>query len=135
MHLLSIMFRIICLGKESDYEIMKTLKRVTKIGLTTMGYLIVCCYPIIAFAKKETAASKKETSYTYMNNILMFALVCAGFAVIFAIIKSGIKLSTAQDNPHNRTAGIIGLIFSFIGGYMVYKALDIAGYIHTIFGI
>ncbi|MEX3623683.1 hypothetical protein [Viridibacillus arvi] len=91
--------------------------------------LIALFYPTIAFAE-----SKKE-AYAYMNTILGVSVTIAGFLVIFAIIKSGMKLATAQDNPQNRTAGLVGLGFAFLGGYMVFKALDIAGWLHGFFGL
>lgn len=70
-----------------------------------------------------------------MNTILQVAVVIGGFMVVASIIGAGVKLANSQNNPQNRTAGIIGLIFAFLGGYMVYKSLDIAGWISGTFGL
>ncbi|WP_162985725.1 hypothetical protein [Virgibacillus halodenitrificans] len=94
-----------------------------------LATLFIAFFPSIAFAASQ------EESYEYMNKILTIAVVIGGFLVITSIIASGIRLATAQSNPQNRTAGIIGLVFAFFGGYMVYKAIDIAGWLSGITGL
>lgn len=89
------------------------------IGLGLFSFLLVFFEPLSVFA--ET----KEDAYTNMNTVLTIATFLGGFMVIFGIIRSGMKLAASQDNPQNRTAGIIGLCFAFLGGYMIYKAVDI----------
>lgn len=64
-----------------------------------------------------------------MNTILMVGLGIGGFVVIACIIFAGAKLATAQGNPQARTQGFIGLGMAFIGGWVVYKCLEIAGWI------
>jgi NADH:ubiquinone oxidoreductase subunit 2 (subunit N) len=102
--------------------------RLLKTVLFILGFT-VAFYPSIAFA------TTPEESYEYMNTILTVAITLGGFLVVFSIIASAIKLASSQNNPQNRTAGIIGLVFSLLGGYMVYKALDIAGWISSSFGL
>lgn len=100
----------------------------TLIRILFISTFLIAFYPSYAFA------ATPEESYEYMNTILMVAVVIGGFLVIASIIASGVRIATSQNNPQNRTAGIIGLIFAFFGGYMVYKAIDIAGWLSGNFG-
>lgn len=89
-------------------------------GFNLIGFslLIFFIFPVSAFANTNEA-------YTDMNMILTIATFLGGVMVIIGIIRSGMKLASSQDNPQNRTAGIIGLCFAFLGGYMIFKAVDI----------
>ena len=64
-----------------------------------------------------------------MNTMLTVCVGVGGFIVIFSIIFAGIKLATAQSNPQNRTQGLIGLGMALLGGWVVYKCIDLAGWI------
>lgn len=71
------------------------------------------------------ALAATKDAYENLNMILTIATFFGGFLVVIGIIKSGMKLAASRDNPQNRTAGIIGLFFAFLGGYMIFKAVDI----------
>lgn len=88
------------------------------IKLVSLSMWMFLAFPLAAFADTDEA-------YNDMNMILTIATFIGGFMVIVGIIRSGMKLAASQDNPQNRTAGIIGLCFAFLGGYMIYKAVDI----------
>ena len=85
----------------------------------------------------QTVGSSKNLDqglFKDMNTILMIFLSIAGFVVIACLIFAGVKLATAQGNPQNRTQGFIGLGMAILGGWVVYKALDLAGWIKGISG-
>lgn len=67
--------------------------------------------------------------YTDMNTLLTVFLAIAGFVVVACLVFAGVKLATAQNNPQNRTQGFIGLGMALLGGWIVYKALELAGWI------
>lgn len=67
--------------------------------------------------------------YKDMNTLLTVFIAIAGFIVIACLVFAGVKLATAQNNPQNRTQGFIGLGMALLGGWIVYKALDLAGWI------
>lgn len=97
------------------------------VGLFVMLFVLLA-HPMAVYANNGDP-------YEQMNIILYVALGLGGFMVLFSIIMAGIKLSTAQSNPANRTQGILGLVFALLGGYMVYKSMDIAGYLSSWFGL
>jgi lipoprotein signal peptidase len=76
-----------------------------------------------------TKVSDAGGLFSDMNMILKVFLGIAGFVVIMCIVYAGIKLATAQNNPQNRTQGFIGLGMALLGGWVVYKCLDLAGWI------
>lgn len=78
--------------------------------------------------------SLDEGLFKDMNTILLIVLSIAGFMVVACLIFAGVKLATAQGNPQNRTQGFIGLGMAILGGWVVYKALDLAGWIKGISG-
>lgn len=67
--------------------------------------------------------------YSDMNTLLTVILSVAGFVVVAALIFAGVKIATAQGNPQARTQGFVGLAVAFIGGWIVYKCLTVAGWI------
>ncbi|MEX3623684.1 hypothetical protein [Viridibacillus arvi] len=89
-----------------------------------------------AFDKIDLGGKKVGTGkdldkglYKDMNVMLTVFLSIAGFVVIACLLFAGVKLATAQNNPQNRTQGFIGLGMALLGGWIVYKALDLAGWI------
>ena len=70
-----------------------------------------------------------EGLFDDMNALLIIVLSLAGFWIIFCIIFAGAKLASSQGNPQNRTQGFIGLGMALIGGFVIYKCLEIAGWI------
>lgn len=89
-----------------------------------------------AFGKIDLNGSKVSSStsldkgiYKDMNTVLTIVLSIGGAIVIGSLIFAGVKLSTAQTNPQNRTQGFIGLAMALFGGWVVYKCLDLAGWI------
>jgi Type IV secretion system pilin len=79
--------------------------------------------------KVDSGTKLDDGLYNDMNTILTVFLSIAGFIVIACLIFAGVKLATAQNNPQNRTQGFIGLGMALLGGWIVYKALDLAGWI------
>lgn len=78
------------------------------------------------------ATKLDEGLFKDMNVVLMIFLSIAGFVVIACLIFAGVKLATSQGNPQGRTQGFIGLGMALLGGWVVYKALDLAGWIKGI---
>lgn len=79
--------------------------------------------------EKVTQTSVDKGLYDDMNTLLTVFLAIAGFIVVACLVFAGVKLATAQNNPQNRTQGFIGLGMALLGGWIVYKALDLAGWI------
>lgn len=79
--------------------------------------------------KSVTATTTDNGLFQDMNLLLTTVLFVAGFVVVVSIIYAGVMLSTAQGSPQRRTQGFIGLGMSFLGGWVVYKCLTIAGWI------
>ncbi|MFB1100405.1 hypothetical protein [Terribacillus sp. JSM ZJ617] len=67
--------------------------------------------------------------YDDLNGLVTLIIILGGIWTVVCIIFAGMKLSAAQGNPQNRTAGMIGLAFAGIGGFVVYKCYDFAGWI------
>ena len=113
------------------------------IGKLVLGFLVLAVLYVLFQADPASAAfkhvdlggskvgSKSTTAGLFkdINFILVTVLGIAGAIVIACIIFAGVKLATAQGNPQNRTQGFIGLGMAFIGGWVVYKCLEIAGWI------
>ncbi len=65
-----------------------------------------------------------------LNTVVGLIIALGGFWIICCLIFAGIKLAAAQGgNPQARTAGFIGIGMAFIGGWVIMKAHDIAGFI------
>ncbi|WP_121616755.1 hypothetical protein [Virgibacillus halodenitrificans] len=77
----------------------------------------------------DNSTDVEDGLYADMNTLLTVFLAIAGFVVIACLVFAGVKLATAQNNPQNRTQGFIGLGMALLGGWIVYKALDLAGWI------
>jgi len=65
-----------------------------------------------------------------LNTLVGIVIAFGGFWIILCLIFAGIKLASAQGgNPQARTAGFIGIGMAFVGGWVIMKAYDIAGFI------
>nr|WP_214484571.1 hypothetical protein [Bacillus sp. SM2101] len=64
-----------------------------------------------------------------MNTIIYLLMGAGGFWVIACLIFAGIKLSAAQSKPEARSQAFVGLAMAFVGGLVIVKAYDIAGWI------
>ncbi|KOO48193.1 hypothetical protein AMD01_05045 [Priestia koreensis] len=74
--------------------------------------------------------SKDSGVFKDLTKMTGFIMAIGAFWIIACIIFAGLKLSAAQGgNSQARTAGFIGLGMAFIGGFVVMKAYDIAGYV------
>ncbi|WP_163537257.1 hypothetical protein [Gracilibacillus sp. YIM 98692] len=67
--------------------------------------------------------------YDDLSSLVYFIMALGGFWIIGCLIFAGAKLSGAQGNPQGRTQGFIGIAMSFVGGWVIMKAYDIAGWI------
>ncbi|QAS54781.1 hypothetical protein [Halobacillus litoralis] len=68
--------------------------------------------------------------YDDLDKLVYFVMALGGFWILACLIFAGIKLASAQGgNPQGRTAGFIGLGMAFVGGWVIMKAYDIAGWI------
>ncbi len=68
--------------------------------------------------------------FSDLNTLVGIVIAFGGFWIILCLIFAGIKLAAAQGgNPQARTAGFIGIGMAFIGGWVIMKAYDIAGFI------
>jgi hypothetical protein len=73
---------------------------------------------------------KNSNIYNDLKDLVWFITALGGFWVLACLIFAGVKLSAAQGgNPQARTAGFIGLGMAFLGGWVIMKAYDIAGWI------
>lgn len=127
-------------------EIQKT--SVSKVGIVLLAAIMSLVFVFVmsdasvanaAFGKIDiggdtvgNATGLDDGLFADMNVVLMIFLSLAGFVVIACLIFAGVKLATAQGNPQGRTQGFIGLGMALLGGWVVYKALDLAGWIKGI---
>lgn len=65
-----------------------------------------------------------------LDTLVGIVIAFGGFWIILCLIFAGIKLASAQGgNPQARTSGFVGIGMAFIGGWVIMKAYDIAGFI------
>lgn len=68
--------------------------------------------------------------YSDLTTLIGVVIAFGGFWIIACLIFAGIKLASAQGgNPQARTSGFIGIGMAFIGGWVIMKSYDIAGFI------
>ncbi|MFL0365235.1 hypothetical protein ACH0BF_19715 [Pseudobacillus sp. 179-B 2D1 NHS] len=94
--------------------------------------IVIATWPVIMGAPASASLSKAVDSSNFFNSMnfgLGIILGLAGFVVVGSIIFAGVKLASAQGNPQARTQGFIGLAVAFIGGWIVYRCLYMAGWI------
>lgn len=78
----------------------------------------------------STSGNSYEKVYDDLENIVHAVIVFGGLWVIGCLVFAGIRLSAAQgSNPQARTQGFIGLAMAAVGGLIIIKSYDIAGYI------
>ncbi|MEI5919411.1 hypothetical protein ACMHYP_23215 [Bacillus cereus] len=86
---------------------------------------------INVFESKQKVDDK--SSLKGLNTLVVLSLTVGGFVVVFNIVASGIRLSTSQNNPSARNTAIAGLGFSLLGGWMIYRCLNIVGWFGSIY--
>lgn len=67
--------------------------------------------------------------YDDLDKVVYFIMALGGFWILLCLVFAGVRLSAAQGNPQSRTQGFIGLGMAFLGGWVILKAYDIAGWI------
>ena len=67
--------------------------------------------------------------YDDLNDLVEIVIGIGGFWVIICIIFSAIVLSGSNGNAQRRTLGLSGLAFALLGGWIMFKAHTIAGWI------
>lgn len=106
----------------------------------SMGFLFLATFPSLVAANAfdqvniggdtvNMDSGSADGFFSQGNELLYVVLGLAGMWVVACIIFAGVKLSSAQSNPQGRTAGFIGLAMACLGGFVVYKCLEIAGWI------
>ncbi|WP_368502731.1 hypothetical protein AB3N04_01130 (plasmid) [Alkalihalophilus sp. As8PL] len=118
----------------------KSMNRMNKAWLTAMALIFMVVNPSLvganAFKNVDIGGDKVKMDngnasgfFSQGNDLLYVLLGLAGMWVVACVIFAGVKLSAAQSNPQNRTQGFIGLAMACLGGFVVYKCLEIVGWI------
>ncbi|KAA6447015.1 hypothetical protein DX928_23645 [Bacillus swezeyi] len=79
---------------------------------------------------KSGGSIENSGIYKDLDKIVFFIMAIGGFWILGCLVFAGIMLSGSQNNPQRRTAGFIGLAMTFLGGWVIMKAYDIAGWIN-----
>ncbi|MDC3424273.1 hypothetical protein NC797_07095 [Aquibacillus sp. 3ASR75-11] len=115
----------------------KTKKLFTLLSLmAVLTFSLVVVSPESAFAGAWNKAGitpdgsiENSGIYDDLDKLVYFVMALGGFWILACLIFAGIKLAASQGNPQGRTQGFIGLGMAFIGGWVIMKAYDIAGWI------
>ncbi len=77
-----------------------------------------------------------ETSGLFADLDMLIGVIMAlgGFWILACLIIAGMKLSGSGSNPQKRTEGLIALAFTALGGFIIIKAYDIAGWVNSFGG-
>lgn len=67
--------------------------------------------------------------YDDLENMVYFVMALGGFWIIFCLIWGGMTLAGSGGNPQKRTEGFIKLALVAVGGWIILKSYDIAGFI------
>lgn len=108
--------------------------------LLAASVLLFLVHPIDALAADpkdawSKAGIKKSSSidatgiYKDFDKIIMIIFTVAGFWIIGCIIFASMMLTGSQGNPQKRSMGIAGICLAMVGGFVCFKAYDIAGWI------
>lgn len=72
---------------------------------------------------------EKSGVYGDLSNLVYFVMALGGFWIIACLVWGGMTLAGSGGNPQKRTEGFIKLALVFVGGWIIMKAYDIAGWI------
>ncbi|MGP4074249.1 pilin [Piscibacillus sp. B03] len=67
--------------------------------------------------------------FSDVENLVNIVIAVGGFWVLVCLVIAGMKLSGSSGNPQKRTEGLVALGFVAVGGFIIVKAYDIAGWI------
>lgn len=70
--------------------------------------------------------------YDDFENIIVIVMTIGILWSLLCIIFGGMLLSGSGGNPQRRTTGIIAVLCSAAGIFVIYKAYDIAGWVASI---
>lgn len=114
-------------------------KQLVIFGLMTALTLIIALFtPESALAAQDAWGKagitpdgniKNNGVFKDLQTLVWLVMAVGGFWVIVWIIIGGMVLSGSNGNPQRRTAGMASLACSLLGGWVIYKCYDIAGYI------
>lgn len=64
-----------------------------------------------------------------LNTVLTLIYFIAGFVSLVALIVASILLATSASNPQRRSGGFVALGMAILGGWVLFKAFDIAAWL------
>lgn len=78
------------------------------------------------------ATNLEDGLFADLNMVLMIIYSVAGFVCVACLIYTGIEFSRAQRNisfPESRKNAFVGFGMTLLGGWVIYKANDLATWI------
>ncbi|MCM3619703.1 hypothetical protein M3936_19215 [Sutcliffiella horikoshii] len=67
--------------------------------------------------------------YEDLTSMVYFVMALGAFWIVFCLIWGGMTLAGSGGNPQKRTEGFIKLALVAVGGWIILKSYDIAGWI------
>ncbi|MCM3443610.1 MULTISPECIES: hypothetical protein [Metabacillus] len=67
--------------------------------------------------------------YDDMSMLVYFLMAVGAIWIVACLVWGGMTLAGSGGNPQKRTEGFIKLALVFVGGWIIMKAYDIAGWI------
>lgn len=80
---------------------------------------------------KKSSSFDDSGIYKDLDKVITIIITVAAFWIIGCLVFAGAMLSGSQGNPQRRTAGILGIVLAMIGGWVIFKVYDIAGWISS----
>jgi hypothetical protein len=107
-------------------------KKVLALSLAITGMMMQLAPSVFAsnpFDKAGVSSQSADKIYTDLKKVVQFVIAIGGFWVLVCIIFAGVMLASSNGNAQRRTAGLMGLAFAMLGGWVILKANTIAGWI------
>lgn len=77
----------------------------------------------------KSGSIKNSNIYKNLQDIVYLLIAIGAIWTIAWIVIGGMLLAGSNGNPQKRTAGIAAILTAGAGGWVIYKAWDIGGYI------
>lgn len=77
----------------------------------------------------KTGSVKDSKIYKNLQDVVFVLIAVGAIWTIAWVVIGGMLLAGSNGNPQKRTAGIAAILTAGAGGWVIYKAWDIGGYI------
>lgn len=80
----------------------------------------------------SNASGNDNSLFSDLTKVVYFVMAVGGIWVVTCLVIGGMLLAGSNGNPQRRSAGMISLVTSAAGGFVIYKAYDIASWVATL---